>query len=90
MRLGKLHVEIQRNWSAEGRAVHYVVWSSAVRPHRIKIDEEEGTIIMTHELGMFMVSRITPTPRSVLQRLVFLQTSNLLGTPLWACVSWIF
>lgn len=90
MGLGKLHVEIQKNWSAEGRSAHYVVWSSAVRPHRIKIDEEEGSIIMTHELGMFMVSHITLPLRNVLQSLVFLQTSNLLGTPLWACVSWIF
>ena len=90
MRLGKLHVEIQRNWSAQGHAVHYVIWSSVVRPHRIKVDEEEGSIIMTHELGMLMVSCIPSTPIYVLQRLVFLQTSNLLGTPLWACVSWIF
>jgi len=53
-----LHVDVQKNWSVKGHTVHYDVWGSAVRPHRIKIDEEEGSIIMTHELGMFMVSCI--------------------------------
>ena len=62
MRLGKLHMDVQKNWSAKGRDVHYVVSGSAIRPHRIKIDEEEGNIIMTHELGLLMVRCIVLMP----------------------------
>ena len=54
-------MDTQRNWSAKGHAVHYVVCASGVRPHRIKIDEEEGIIIVTHELSMLLVSRTTLT-----------------------------
>jgi hypothetical protein len=61
-RLGKLHVDTQRNWSAKGHPVHYVVWGSVLRPHRIKIDEEEGNIIMTHETDRFMVCYTTLIP----------------------------
>jgi len=70
MRLGKLHVVTQRNWSAKGHTAHYEVCGSSIRPHRIKIDEEEGIIIITHELGMLLVSCSTPTPIQLISTLL--------------------
>lgn len=90
MPLGKLHVDIERNWSAKGHAVHYVVYGSDVSPHRIKIDEEEGVILVTHELGVLLVSCTTLTPIQLISTPHISQTSSLLGTVLWTCVSWTF
>ena len=90
MPLGKLHVDIERNWSAKGHAVHYVVCGSGVSPHRIKIDEEEGVIIVTHELGVLLVSSTMLTPIQLISIPHISQTSSLLGTVLWTCVSGTF
>ncbi len=90
MRLGKLHVDIERNWSAKGRAVHYVVCGRSGVPHRIKIDEEEGIIIVTHELDVLLVSCTMLTPIQLISTPHISQTSSLLGTALWTCVSWAF
>jgi hypothetical protein len=69
MHLGKLHMDTQRNWSAKGHTVHYVVCGSGIRPHRIKIDEEEGIAIVTHELDMLLVSCTTLHANTTLYRL---------------------
>ena len=83
-------MDTQRNWLAKGHAVHYIVDGSSFRPHRIKVDEEEGIMIVTHELGLLSVSCNTLKPIQIILTPHIRQTSSLLGAALWTCVSWTF